>query len=358
MNKEKNISQERKQYLKKKKTEKILIRVVQFSIVIGFIVLWEVLANKGIIDSFIMSQPSRMVKTFLNLASNNLLEHMKVTCLETLIGFLLGTFLGAIIAIMLWWSKFLSKVSEPFLVVLNSLPKVALRTSYNYLGRCRNASNNSNGTSNCDGGLMTTNTGKPANALNTAKKSIDVDAQALANLVSKMKENNKINENVKIKVDRIPNNVLKPEFKDFADQMIYFRKKLGYTQKQVGKAIGVSEDTYRRYELREIEVIDINKINKIMKVLKFTEKPKVSEYVQFLMSSPEKMLIKFLKESGISRSEFARKAGFHRKAIFQWVNKERTISEESYNKIKKFMKEYEEEKLYKEQIIEEEEEME
>ena len=65
--KEKNISQERKKYLKKKKTEKILIRIVQFSIVIGLIVLWEVLANKGIIDSFIMSQPSRMIKTFLNI---------------------------------------------------------------------------------------------------------------------------------------------------------------------------------------------------------------------------------------------------------------------------------------------------
>lgn len=126
MNREKNISVERKKYLRKEKTQKILIKVVQFCIIIGFIVLWEVLANKGIIDSFIMSQPSRMVKTFLNLSSNNLLEHLKVTCLETLIGFLLGAFLGIIIAIMLWWSKFLSKVSEPFLVVLNSLPKVAL----------------------------------------------------------------------------------------------------------------------------------------------------------------------------------------------------------------------------------------
>ena len=148
MDKEKNISDERKQYLKKKKTEKVLVKVVQFSIVIGFIILWEVLANCGIIDSFIMSQPSRMVETFLNLSSNNLLEHLGVTCLETLIGFLLGTFLGAIIAIMLWWSKFLSKVSEPFLVVLNSLPKVALRTSNNYLGWCRNACNYSYGTCN------------------------------------------------------------------------------------------------------------------------------------------------------------------------------------------------------------------
>ena len=59
-----------------------------------------------------------------------------------------GTFLGAVIAVILWWSNFLSKVSEPFLVVLNSLPKVALRTSNNNMGRCRNASNNSYGTSN------------------------------------------------------------------------------------------------------------------------------------------------------------------------------------------------------------------
>ena len=148
MDKEKNISEERKKYLKKKKTEKILIKIVQFSIVIGIILLWEVFANYGIIDSFIMSQPSRMLKTFLNLSSNDLLKHLGVTCLETLIGFILGTFLGATIAIMLWWSKFLSKVSEPFLVVLNSLPKVALRTSYNNMGRSRNASNNSNGISN------------------------------------------------------------------------------------------------------------------------------------------------------------------------------------------------------------------
>lgn len=146
MNKEKNISVERKKYLKKQKDNKILVKVVQFSIVIGLIVLWEVFANKGIIDSFIMSKPSRIVKTFLNLSQNNLLEHIKITCLETLIGFLLGTFLGAVIAIMLWWSKFLSKVAEPFLVVLNSLPKVALRASYNYMGRSRNASNYNNGT--------------------------------------------------------------------------------------------------------------------------------------------------------------------------------------------------------------------
>ena len=62
----------------------------------------------------------------MDLTSNNLLKHIGVTVYETIVGFLLGTFLGIVIAIILWWSDFLSKVSEPFLVVLNSLPKVAL----------------------------------------------------------------------------------------------------------------------------------------------------------------------------------------------------------------------------------------
>ena len=62
----------------------------------------------------------------MNLASNNLLMHTKVTVYETIVGFGLGTILGVGIAIILWWSKFLAKVAEPYLVVLNSLPKVAL----------------------------------------------------------------------------------------------------------------------------------------------------------------------------------------------------------------------------------------
>lgn len=205
---------------------------------------------------------------------------------------------------------------------------------------------------------MTTITGEPADASNTAKKWLSLDGQALANLFSKMKENENINENIELKVDRVPIDIPKPEFKDFAEQMIYFRKRLGYSQKQAGKAIGVSEDTYRRYELKEVEIIDLKKIDKIVNALEFTEKPKVSEYVEFLMSNPEKMLVKFFAESGISKNEFAKRAGFNRRSILEWINKEKSISEESYYKIKKFMKEFNEEKLYKEQVIEEEEEME
>ena len=74
----------------------------------------------------------------MNLSQNDLLKHIWVTTYETVIGFLLGTMFGIFIAILLWWSNFLSKVSEPFLVVLNSLPKVALRTGYYNLGGSRN----------------------------------------------------------------------------------------------------------------------------------------------------------------------------------------------------------------------------
>ncbi len=125
MHKEK-ISEDRRKYLQKIRIKKASIFITQIAIVIAFIALWEVLANKEIIDSFITSQPSRVLETFINLSRNQLLMHLMVTCQETLVGFLLGTIIGIFIAMILWWSEFLSKVSEPFLVVLNSLPKVAL----------------------------------------------------------------------------------------------------------------------------------------------------------------------------------------------------------------------------------------
>lgn len=126
MDKKQSVSNERKKYLRKIKVQKMEVFITQILIIITFIALWEILARNGIIDSFIASQPSRIIKTFMNLSSNNLLGHLKITCMETLIGFGLGSIVGVLIAIILWWSPFISKVSEPFLVILNSLPKIAL----------------------------------------------------------------------------------------------------------------------------------------------------------------------------------------------------------------------------------------
>lgn len=142
------ISKERDLYIKRHKRQKRMVLFTQVLILVAFLGIWEVLANANIIDSFITSQPSRILQTFMNLGSNDLLKHIGVTVYETVVGFLLGTILGIIIAILLWWSKFLAKVLEPYLVVLNSLPKVALRTNNHHMGRSRNTSNYCHGSFN------------------------------------------------------------------------------------------------------------------------------------------------------------------------------------------------------------------
>lgn len=142
------ISKERKKYLKEIRRRKYLVLLTQITILVIFLAIWEWMARENIIDSFITSQPSRIWNTLLNLTSNDLLRHIGVTTYETIVGFLLGTVIGVIIAIILWWSEFLSKVSEPYLVVLNSLPKVALRTNNNNMGRGWYFSNNRYGDSN------------------------------------------------------------------------------------------------------------------------------------------------------------------------------------------------------------------
>lgn len=73
----KNISDDRKKYLRKKRIKKMSILITQISILAFFIFIWEYSANKGIIDSFIMSQPSKILKTFINLSSNDLLMHIR-----------------------------------------------------------------------------------------------------------------------------------------------------------------------------------------------------------------------------------------------------------------------------------------
>ena len=117
---------DRKKYLQKRRKNKILVAITQIFILIAFLGIWEWMANKEIIDSFITSQPSRIWATLTNLGANDLIHHIQVTTYETVVGFLLGTTLGIVIAIILWWSNFLAKVADPYLVVLNSLPKVAL----------------------------------------------------------------------------------------------------------------------------------------------------------------------------------------------------------------------------------------
>ena len=101
--------------------------MTQILILLFIIILWEYLSSKNIINAFIYSSPSRVIKTIIDLyKTNNLFNHIWVTIYETIISFSLATIIGTFIAIMLWYSKFLYKVMDPYLTVLNSLPKVAL----------------------------------------------------------------------------------------------------------------------------------------------------------------------------------------------------------------------------------------
>ena len=123
---EAHVSHERMLYLKGKKRRRRLVRTAQIAILVLFFAQWEILARLGVIDSFILSQPSRILRTYANMAENNFFLHIGVTVFETLVGFLLGAALGTGLAVALWWNDFIAKVSEPYLVILNSLPKIAL----------------------------------------------------------------------------------------------------------------------------------------------------------------------------------------------------------------------------------------
>ena len=124
---EKNISKEHEIYLKSVKASKRKIIISRILILVIFIGLWQIAADLKWIDPFLISSPSRVIKSFISLYEDgNLLNHILVTCYETIIGFTLGTVLGGIIAVILWWCPFVSKILDPYLVVLNALPKVAL----------------------------------------------------------------------------------------------------------------------------------------------------------------------------------------------------------------------------------------
>ena len=120
-------SNEYKKFIRKQKTVKVSIIVLQITLLIAFIGIWEMLARLGVINTFLTSSPTRMLNTFISLfESNTLFYHIGVTLYEALIAFFLATILGAIIAIILWWSNYLRRVLDPYIVVLNSLPKIAL----------------------------------------------------------------------------------------------------------------------------------------------------------------------------------------------------------------------------------------
>ena len=124
---ERSLSPQRLAYLRAQKRRRRVVLALQVLLLAAFLGWWELAARCGWVDAFIVSSPSRVVRTLAALqSSGELWLHIGTSCLEVVAGFLLGTLLGTLIAIGLWWSELLSRVLDPYLVVLNALPKTAL----------------------------------------------------------------------------------------------------------------------------------------------------------------------------------------------------------------------------------------
>lgn len=121
------MSKYQSQYLRKVRRNRQIVTLTRIVILIAFVGLWEWTAKEGVIDSFVFSSPSKIVICFVDMVKDKTIYgHIGVTLYETVASFLLVTVIGILCAIMLWiWPK-VSEVCDPYLVVLNSLPKSAL----------------------------------------------------------------------------------------------------------------------------------------------------------------------------------------------------------------------------------------
>ncbi|CAM2787856.1 ABC transporter permease [Paenibacillus sediminis] len=114
-------------YLKQKRKTQALVVTAQFSILVALLVLWELAGRLKWIDVLLFSYPSKVFSyIWSEMVSGQLWPHLAMTVGETVVGFLLGTLFGTLLAVIIWWSPFLSKVLDPYMVVFNSMPKVAL----------------------------------------------------------------------------------------------------------------------------------------------------------------------------------------------------------------------------------------
>ncbi len=114
-------------FKRKQKNRKYSILFIQIFIVIMFFFLWEIFGRLKIINTFLFSYPSDILKIFyVYLKSNEIFEHMGISLLETILGLIIGTMVGLFVAVILWWNDFIAEIFDPYLVVLNALPKTAL----------------------------------------------------------------------------------------------------------------------------------------------------------------------------------------------------------------------------------------
>jgi NitT/TauT family transport system permease protein len=114
-------------FLRQQRIRTLWVLATQLLICLALLAFWEIGARQNWINPFIFSMPSKVWAQFLSmLADGSLVHHTWITVYETVVGFLLGTFAGTVLAILIWTSPFLARVLDPYIVIFNSMPKVAL----------------------------------------------------------------------------------------------------------------------------------------------------------------------------------------------------------------------------------------
>lgn len=114
-------------YLKKRRRNTVAVQIARVALLALLLGVWELVAYVQLADPFIISSPSRIARTIAELAADgSLFYHVGTTLWETLVGFAIAVVAGTAIALLLWWSERARRVLEPYIVVLNALPKIAL----------------------------------------------------------------------------------------------------------------------------------------------------------------------------------------------------------------------------------------
>ena len=122
-----NYSEEHNMFIKKIKKQNITVTIFRISIIVLFIILWQVGANLNIINTFLFSSPLKIIETAYDLFKDGILfENIGVTLFEVGVSFIISGVVGIVIASILWSNKILFRIVDPYITILNSLPKVAL----------------------------------------------------------------------------------------------------------------------------------------------------------------------------------------------------------------------------------------
>lgn len=103
------------------------ITLYRLTALVVLLLVWEGTVAAGWANAFWISSPSRIgLRAFELLVNGELIQHTLVTLSEAFAGLVAGTLVGVLLGLLLGSSRTVGQVAEPFIMAINSLPRVAL----------------------------------------------------------------------------------------------------------------------------------------------------------------------------------------------------------------------------------------